>query len=85
MANIFDEILQEVRTLNSRIDQLEKSKSSEPKKILLSDFCREQNISRPTAYAWRDSGLIQFEKIGGRNFIPKDSITYKKYQRRELA
>jgi hypothetical protein len=85
MQNPFDEISQKLDTLLIRISDLEKSRSNPPRKILLSEFCRDQNISRPTAYAWAEKGLIKMEKVGGRNFVPSESIAYKKYQRKEIA
>lgn len=82
MANPFDEISQKLDTVLTRLSDLEKSRQA-PTKILLSDFCRGQGITRPTAYAWADKGLIRMEKVGGRNFIPIDSVTItKKYERK---
>ena len=84
--NVLDEILQEVKNLNSRIEQLEKVRSSEPNRIPFPDFCKQREITRPTGYAWAEKKLIQTEKIGGRLYVLGDSITVqKKYQRREMV
>lgn len=87
MANILDEIYQKLDSVLIRIDQLEKAKSSVPNRISFSDFCKDYGITRPTGYAWADRGLIRMEKIGGRNFIPTDSISIhsKKYSRKEMV
>ena len=86
MENPFIEISQKLDTVLVRLAQLEQAKSSTPERISFADFCKTFQISRPTGYAWADRGLIRLEKIGGRNFVPSDSITIsKKYQRKELA
>lgn len=84
MSNPFEEISQKLDTVLNRISALE-SRSKAPSKILLSDFCRDQQISRPTCYAWAQRGLIKMEKIGGRNFIDATSVKIKKYQREPVA
>jgi hypothetical protein len=87
MQNPFEEICQKLDAVLTRIDQLEKVKSSVPSRISFSDFCKDYDITRPTGYAWADRGLIRIEKIGGRNFIPTDSISIhsKKYHRKETV
>lgn len=70
--------------LNSVLQEIETLKSGRPAptRIPLKDFCSERNISRPTAYAWNERGLIRMERVGGRQFIALNSITVtNKYQR----
>ena len=87
MANILDELTENLAVALKRIDQLEKVKLSVPQRIPFPDFCREANITRPTGYHWAERGLIRMEKIGGRNFVLADSISInsKKYFRKEVA
>lgn len=86
MHNPFEEIntkLDQILLVNNRI--LLSLENPARKKIKLNDFCKEHEITRPTAYAWRDRGLIKIEKVGGRNFVLTDSIAVeKKYQRKPL-
>lgn len=72
--------------LNSVLQQIETLKSGRPAptRIPLKDFCSERNISRPTAYAWNERGLIKMERVGGRQFVALNSITVaNRYQRKE--
>jgi len=87
MGNILDELSSNLATALKRIDQLEKAKLSVPERIPFPEFCKEANITRPTAYHWHERGLIRIEKIGGRNFVLADSISIqsKKYFRKEAA
>ena len=76
--------------LSKKIDiilsQLAELKRPSPTRISFSDFCKDYGITRPTGYAWAERGLIKLEKIGGRNFVPIDSISInsRKYQRTEI-
>jgi hypothetical protein len=82
MTNPFEEILQEIKAVNDRLTILEKKTSPGPTRIPFSQFCKENNISRPTGYAWDDRGLIKTEVIGGRRFVLSESILVnQKYQR----
>ena len=84
MANVLDEISQKIDTVLLELAQLKKAKSTAPLKLSFAEFCHQYGITRPTGYAWAARGLIQLEKIGGRNFVPVDSISVsKKYQRNE--
>lgn len=77
-----DLILKEVRDLKAEIEDLKGRPA--PTRIPLKEFCTERNISRPTAYSWHERGLIQLEKVGGRQYINVKSITTpppKHYQR----
>jgi hypothetical protein len=87
MANILDQLSENLSLALQRIDQLEKAKLSVPERIPFPEFCKEANITRPTAYHWHERGLIRIEKIGGRNFVLADSISLKskKYFRKEAA
>lgn len=87
MANILDELNENLSLALKRIDLLERSKLSVPERIPFPDFCKEANITRPTGYHWAERGLIRMEKIGGRNFVLADSISInsKKYFRKEVA
>lgn len=84
MQNPFEEIitkLDELITICNRILLLLGNPVKQ--KIPFKEFCKEYEISRPTAYAWHDKGLIKIEKIGGRNYVLIDSISVtKKYQRK---
>jgi len=87
MANILDELTENLSKALQRIDQLEKVKLSVPERIPFPEFCKQASITRPTAYHWHERGLIRIEKIGGRNFVLADSISVnsKKYFRKETA
>ncbi len=87
MANILDQLSDNLTLALKRIEQLEKVKLSVPERIPFPEFCKEANITRPTAYHWHERGLIRIEKIGGRNFVLADSISLKskKYFRKETA
>lgn len=87
MANILDELNENISLALKRIEQLEKVKLSVPERIPFTDFLKEAKISRPTGYHWANRGLIRIEKIGGRNFVLADSISVnsKKYFRKEAA
>lgn len=85
MENPFVEISQKLDSVLKRLDAIEQTKHA-PTRVPFTDFCQERNITRPTAYAWADRGLIQLEKIGGRQYVKADSITItNKYQRKEQA
>ncbi|MBT1698242.1 hypothetical protein KK083_15220 [Fulvivirgaceae bacterium PWU4] len=82
MENPFEEITQKLDTLIKDVAELKKNGPCQPSRITFTEFCKSQNITRPTGYAWADRGLIKMEKIGGRNFVISDSILVKsKYQR----
>lgn len=71
--------------LNTVLQELETLKSGRPAptRIPLKDFCQERNITRPTAYAWDQRGLIKMERVGGRQFVNLSSITVtKKFERK---
>jgi hypothetical protein len=87
MANILDELNENLSLALKRIDQLEKVKLSVPERIPFPEFCKQASITRPTGYHWAQRGLIRMEKIGGRNFVLADSISIqsKKYFRKEAA
>lgn len=56
------------------------------KRIPFPDYCKQENITRPTGYKRAEKGLIELEKIGGRQYVRVDSITLvKKYQREPQA
>jgi hypothetical protein len=86
MSNPFEEISLKLDAVLDRLSKLEKEKSV-PDRIPFQGFCKDFGITRPTAYAWADRGLIKIEKIGGRNFIPSSSISVnsKKYNRTKEA
>lgn len=78
---LLEEINQKLDNLSQRIQNMESIKHT-PSRIPLRDFCDERKITRPTAYAWNDRGLIVLEKIAGRQYVLSNSITIaKKYQR----
>ena len=84
--NILDEINLKVDSLHNRLDQLEQATKPKNQRIPLPDFCKQRNITRPTAMSWGDKKLIEIEKIGGRNYVKADSITVvKKWDRKPLA
>jgi len=87
MANILDELTENLSSALKRIEALEAGKLSVPDRLSFPDFCKRAEITRPTAYAWAAKKLIQVEKIGGRNFVLVHSISVnsKKYFRKELG
>jgi len=87
MANILDELTENLSSALKRIEALEGGKLSVPDRLSFPDFCKRAEITRPTAYAWAERNLIKIEKIGGRNFVLVDSISCnsKKYFRKELG
>lgn len=44
-------------------------------------FCKDQNISRHALYKWREKGIVQTEKIGGKLYVIPDTLIRKKYER----
>ena len=78
-----DLILTKIKDLEAEIKTLKDGDRPAPTRIPLKEFCTERNISRPTAYAWHERGLIQMERVGGRQYINTKSITVapKRYQR----
>jgi hypothetical protein len=80
MANVLDEISEKLDTLIKEWSDF-KRKEIQPSIIPLPEFCKNNNISRPTAYAWHERGLIKLEKKGGRQYVLADSVAVKKYQR----
>lgn len=73
-----DRILSEITSM--------KSTEHAPRRIPFPEFCKQYGITRPTLYSWNDRGLVQIEKVGGRNYIKADSVSIiKKYQRKENA
>jgi hypothetical protein len=86
MANPFEEITQLLNTISARLEALEKKAGSDPSRIPFHIFCKEYSITRQTGKAWADRGLIALEKVAGRLYVKKDSITLiKKYQREPIA
>ena len=82
MSNPFEEILTQLKTISDRLSLIEIKDNAVPKRIVFKAFCKAHQISRVTGYAWRDRGLIQLEKIGGRQYVKSDSIKVdSKYQR----
>lgn len=76
ILNKLDAVLKEVESL--------KTFKQPPQRIPLVDFCKQRQISRPTCYSWSEKGLIQLEKIGGRQFVKADSVTVvNKYERQK--
>jgi hypothetical protein len=73
IAQKLDKVLQVNRELLSAIER----RGVTPYRVPFSEFCKEQNISRPTGYSWADKGLIRMEKIGGRQYVSTESIITK--------
>jgi hypothetical protein len=85
MSNPFEEITRKLDTVLSRLASLEQKSTPLPTRIPLKDFCREYGISRVTAYAWNTRGLISLEKVSGRQYVRRDTISLvKKYQREPI-
>jgi hypothetical protein len=83
MYNPFEDIFQKLNEINERLKVIEEKSQLGPKHIPLPEFCKEKGITRPTAYAWEDRGLIKTELIGGRRFVLSESIIVEsKYQRK---
>jgi hypothetical protein len=74
MANILDEILTKVDELSKKVTTLETTLANKPKRRPLKTFCEDEDITRPTAYAWADKGIITFEKVGGRVYVVANSL-----------
>jgi hypothetical protein len=88
MENPFQEInqkLDRVLAENQKLLSIIQNSASTPERIPLAKFCEEYEITRPTAYAWNDRGLIRFEKVGGRQFVIVGSISVVKRYQREPA
>jgi hypothetical protein len=81
MGNILDEIFTQVVELKKMVSVLETKLDNKPKRKPLKTFCEEEDITRPTAYAWADKGIITFEKVGGRVYVVSSSIQSKKNDR----
>ena len=82
MSNPFEEILQKLNAIDSRLSAIEEKAHPGPTRIPFSEFCKSQSITRPTGYAWAERGLIKTEIIGARRFVLSDSILVNtKYQR----
>lgn len=45
-----------------------------PEREPMKSFCQRHGISRVTAYAWNDRGLIKLEKVGGRQFVVASTL-----------
>ncbi len=74
-------ILEKLNSIQQEIENLKGRPA--PTRIALKDFCQERGISRPTAYSWDQKGLIQMEKIGGRQFVALNSISVtSRYERK---
>lgn len=75
-------ILQKLDSIQQELEKLQGRPA--PTRIPLKDFCQERNITRPTAYAWNERGLIKMERVGGRQFVNLASITVtaRKYERK---
>lgn len=89
MANIpnpFEDLSAKLDLILRRIDELEKKQPQPVKpRVTLKDFCKEFEINRGTAYEWRSRGLIEFEKIGNRVYVPTESIKVtRKFQREPI-
>lgn len=79
-VNPFDILNQKLDIIIKRLDVMDNVKKT-PFKMTLKDFCKQENISRVTAYAWDRKGLICLHKIGGRQYVSVDDIFItKKYQ-----
>lgn len=87
MINPFEEIVTKLDQIIAMNDKILLSLTNPvDRKIEFNNFCKDFNISRPTAYAWGKKGLIKIEKIGGRNYVHTDSITIdKKWQRKHQS
>lgn len=85
MANLLDEISEKLDTVLQRLSDIEnKPSNSGPVHIPFTQFCKSQNITRLTGYAWAERGLIKTEMIGGRRFVLSDSVLVaSKYQRED--
>lgn len=75
--------MEELKALRQQVTELQKMGGVQPKeKIPLPDFCREFDVTRPTPFSWNKRGLITMEKLGGRWYVLRDSISIqRKYQR----
>lgn len=84
MSNILDEIRQEVLSIKEILQKQSQATNSLPAKMTFKNYCEQESISRPTAYARASKGLIELQKVGGKNYVLLDSIQLaKKYQRKE--
>lgn len=86
MTNPFEEITQLLNTISHRLESLEKKTGSDPSRIPFGIFCKEYDITRQTGYKWHERGLIQLEKVAGRQYVKKESISLvRKYQREPVT
>jgi hypothetical protein len=80
--NILDELLQQVQQLHKKVDVLQDQIVNKPTRLTFTEYCRREGITRPTGYKRAELGLIELEKIGGRQYVVADTIqNVKKYQR----
>lgn len=87
LGNPFEILSQKLDLLLLRMADLEKKATAPaPSRIPLKQFCREYDISRVSAYSWAQRGLIELEKVAGRQFVKVGSVkVVKKFQREPIA
>jgi hypothetical protein len=75
IANFLEQIqkIEKLDSIEKKLDQL-LSSPHVPGRISATDYIREQGITRQTFYNRAAKGLFTYEKIGGRNYIIRDSL-----------
>jgi hypothetical protein len=68
----FDSIINRIEDLKSEIKNNSKSKSEDF--VDNADFIQLMNISKRTAQAWRDEGIISFSQIGGKIYYRMSDV-----------
>ena len=62
--------------LNKVLQILENNKQSNPEQVFFDNhnFMQLMNISKRTAQAWRDTGMIAFSQVGGKMYYRLSDI-----------
>lgn len=84
LALFFDQFNSKLDTITQQLSELRgKVTETREQKIPFTTFCRDQEISRVTGYAWEEKGLIKTELINRRRYVLSNSVLIppKKYQR----
>lgn len=68
----FDSIINRIEDLKSEIKNNSKSKAEDF--VDNADFIQLMNISKRTAQAWRDEGIISFSQIGGKIYYRMSDV-----------
>lgn len=70
----FDKLVEQVKTLNERVDKINKKDPLDDRWLDIQDVCELLHISKRTLQSYRDRGILPFSQIGAKIYYKASDI-----------